>query len=386
MFYSCSKMDEYKEYAEGGEIVYPTKIDSLKILSGKYRAAVTGFVKVNKGMTSYRVYWNNRRDSVVVPVTLTEKIDTFYHVIPNLPEGPLNFEIRSYDDKGHSSVPTFVVGNVYGERFREGLFQRDVLDVKYSADNKVHFTLQDIAKEMGAYGIRVKYTNWDKKIVDTVFLTKEAAGVVSIANYLPGQPFSYSTVYKPEPSAIDTFTFDKYKTINTSKDISTYSLLNYKKPFTSSEYDGNRWGTLYGWITNSAAKNHSYSLGKVGGYASDNGGSAKLESGWGAADIVNGKIHQTITLPAGKYRFFARVSEDAWGGNIPGYIIANRGNSLSDYDNINSSTLLNSRKLTREDNSFEFELTSTTTVSLGYVVNMIGGAYLTIDYFKLEIL
>src|SRR5690606_28631215 len=93
--FACSKMDDYKKYVKGGELVYPTKIDSLKILPGKNRVAVSGMVAVNRGMTDFRVYWNNRRDSVTVPVTLTEDIDTIEYVISDLPEGPMNFEVRS---------------------------------------------------------------------------------------------------------------------------------------------------------------------------------------------------------------------------------------------------------------------------------------------------
>src|SRR5690606_21470169 len=133
VFSSCSKMDEYKQYVEDGEIVYPTKIDSLQILSGKNEVMVHGLVRLNRRMTSYRVFWNNRRDSIIVPVALTENVDTLKHVIKNLPEGTINFEIRSYDDKGHSSVPTYLVGNVYGDRFREGMFQRAILNYAFDS-------------------------------------------------------------------------------------------------------------------------------------------------------------------------------------------------------------------------------------------------------------
>jgi len=386
VFFSCSKMDDYKDFVKGGELVYPTKIDSLQILSGKNRVMLHGTVKVNRGMTSYKIFWNNRRDSVVVPVTLTDNVDTLTYVINNLPEGTINFEIRSYDDKGHTSVPTYLVGNVYGDRFREGMFQRSALNFTFDKDGKASLNLQDVSKDMGFYGVRVKYKNINNRQVDTVMLTSNIKGHAILKDYVLGTSIDYTTVYRPEPNSIDTFLYDQYRNVRIVGDVSEMLLKNYKKPFYPSDYDGNRWGTLLDWQTNSAARNHNHNGLMVGGFASDGGGSAKLEAGWGAGDIINGKIHQTITLPAGKYRFSTRVSEDAWNGDVPGYLIANRGNQLSDYTNINSGTRLNSVKLKNGDVSFEFELTEKTTVSLGYVVNMGPEKWLAMEYFGLECL
>ncbi|TJZ59970.1 DUF5013 domain-containing protein [Sphingobacterium olei] len=386
IFSSCSKMDEYKRYVEDGEIVYPTKIDSLQILSGKNQVMVHGLVRVNRGMTSYRVFWNNRRDSIVVPVALTENIDTLKHVIKNLPEGTINFEIRSYDDKGHSSVPTYLVGNVYGDRFREGMFQRAILDYAFDNEGKFNVTFQDVSKDMGFHGVRLKYRNVNDRQVDTVIVTTNVNASVALKDYVMGSTIDYATVFRPEPNSIDTFVYDKYIAFRVIGDVSEVYLKNYKKPFYPSDFDGNRWGTLLDWETNDAAKNHSFGNIMVGGYAYDGGGVAKLEAGWGAANIINGKIHQRILLPAGRYRFATRVTEEAWNGDIPGYLIANKGNQLSDYDNINSSTRLGSVKMTGGDVSFEFEVTETSTVSLGYVVNMTAEKWLTMEFFKLEIL
>lgn len=383
---SCSKMDEYKQYVEGGEIVYPTKIDSLEILSGKNQVMVHGVVSVNRGMTNYRIFWNNRQDSIVVPVELTGNIDTLTYVIENLPEGTINFEVRSYDDKGNSSVPTYLVGNVYGDRFREGLFQRAIMNSAFNKEGEFNITLQDVSKDMGFYGIRLKYKNIDDRQVDTVIVTPNIDATAILKDYIMGSTIDYTTVYRPEPNSIDTFVYNKYTAFRVIGDVSEVYLKNYKKPFYPSDYDGSRWGTLLDWETNAAAKNHWAGDILVGGYASDNGGSAKFEAGWGAADIINGKIHQTILLPKGKYRFSTRVTEDAWGGDVPGYLIANKGNQLSDYDNIDSNTKLGSVKMTAGDVSFEFEVTEISTVSLGYVVNMTAEKWLAMEYFKLEVL
>ncbi|WP_373564852.1 DUF5013 domain-containing protein [Sphingobacterium sp. E70] len=42
---------------------------------------------------------------------------------------------------------------------------------------------------------------------------------------------------------------------------------NYKTPFTATAFDGNRWGNLDHWITNTSMKNHN----GYGGFGSDDG-------------------------------------------------------------------------------------------------------------------
>lgn len=380
-------MDDYKKYVKGGELVYPTKIDSLKILPGKNRVAVSGMVAVNRGMTDFRVYWNNRRDSVTVPVTLTEDIDTIEYVISDLPEGPMNFEVRSFDVKGNSSVPTFLVGNVYGERFREGTFQRGVLSAAFNEAGEFNIGFQDVSKNMGFYGVRLKYTNNAGEEVDTVAVLSNTEASVLLKDYTIGNIINYATVFRPEPNAIDTFTY-AYESFHAAGDVSELYLKNYKRPFERSEFDGNRWGTLADWVTNDAMKHRDASSGRVGGYATDNGGTVKFEIGYGGAEIINGKVYQTVSLPAGRYRFTTNVAEQNWGDHVPVFLVANEGEQLPDYDALEAGESLASVRLTSGVVSVEFEITETSVVSLGFVVNEpnTDWRYLNLEYFKLDIL
>ena len=385
--FACSKMDDYKKYAAGGELVYPTKIGSLKILPGKNRVAVSGIVAVNRGMSSFRVYWNNRKDSVTVPVTLTEEIDTIEYVIPDLPEGPMNFEVRSFDAQGNSSVPLFVVGNVYGERFREGTFQRSVLSSAFNEAGEFIINFQDVSKDMGFYGVRLKYVNADNEAVDSVVVVPNVEATVVLDDYVIGSTIDYATIFRPEPNAIDTFTY-AYESFHGAGDVSELYLTNYKRPFDRSEFDGSRWGTLADWVTNDAMKHRDASSGRVGGYATDNGGTVKFEIGYGGAEIINGKVYQTVSLPAGRYRFTTNVAEQNWGDHVPVFLVANEGEQLPDYDAVESDASLGSARLTSGVVSFEFEVEEPSAVSLGFVVNEpnTDWRYLNLEYFKLDIL
>ncbi|MGY0036733.1 DUF4998 domain-containing protein [Pedobacter sp. NJ-S-72] len=102
---ACTKMDEYKtKFAAGGPIVYPGKIDSVKVLSGKNRVMITGLFTSDPQIVKYRVFWNSKRDSIEVPIIRTNGVDTAKLIIPNLPQGVMSFEVRTYDKLGHISL------------------------------------------------------------------------------------------------------------------------------------------------------------------------------------------------------------------------------------------------------------------------------------------
>ncbi|UZR98412.1 DUF5013 domain-containing protein [Chondrinema litorale] len=146
-------------------------------------------------------------------------------------------------------------------------------------------------------------------------------------------------------------------------DITAKYLKNTGYPFTSSEreYDGGRWGNLDNWQANDGAKSHN----GYGGFNSDAGGTFGLEAGWGSPSILNGKVYQTTTLPAGVYEF--AVAEWEWDGTgaDPAYFVVNLGSELPDIDNL--SDALNYVALSR--GVIEFTLSEESEVSLGVVVN-----------------
>lgn len=131
-----------------------------------------------------------------------------------------------------------------------------------------------------------------------------------------------------------------------------------------------RWGTLKEWKTNTSALSH----GGFGGFSSDNGGTMNMESGWGSPQILNGKIYQTISLPAGTYAF--DLSGGNWaGGELfskdPGYIVVAPGrDTLPDYNDIAGNTSVFHQLFAKPVQPLvNFELSAQTTVTLGVVVN-----------------
>ncbi len=92
-------------------------------------------------------------------------------------------------------------------------------------------------------------------------------------------------------------------------------------------------------------------------------------------DLKNGKVYQTITLPAGTYEFSVGMAghKETWNGrDDEGFLVVAKGNTIPDYETFKTTALswidLNGFKQT----GITFTLTEQTTISLGFLFNYIG--------------
>ncbi len=161
-------------------------------------------------------------------------------------------------------------------------------------------------------------------------------------------------------------------------------LSNAQWPFSRSEWDGNRWGNLSGgWITNEAMRSRGGGL--YGGYDGGWEGAANDKQSlgferWGESEtpIVNGKLYQTIDLPAGDFRFTMSLAGEnpiiSNQGSDPRYIVAAAGTTLPDMENLSSALASSSFAGLGNDGSksIEFSLDAPGKVSVGFVVSFTG--------------
>src|SRR5215217_4616411 len=112
---ACSKMtDSYDNFIEGGEIYYPGKAQSLTAYPGYNRITLSWLLVSDPKITRTTVYWNNKSDSVVIPVKRSGGVDTIRTTIAPISEGTYTFEVYTYDAKGNRSVKVDLISNVYG--------------------------------------------------------------------------------------------------------------------------------------------------------------------------------------------------------------------------------------------------------------------------------
>jgi hypothetical protein len=114
--YSCSDIDStQQEYLDRGEIYYVGKLDSLNIAAGWHRVEISGLMRYANTADKCIIKWG--KDSLVVSLKDLSVRDTLKILVPDLPEGPCQFFVKTYDTKGNESLEEEVNGIVYGENF-----------------------------------------------------------------------------------------------------------------------------------------------------------------------------------------------------------------------------------------------------------------------------
>lgn len=392
---ACRKMDDYKtKYMAGGAIVYPGKMDSVRVFSGKNRVEVLGLFTSDPKITKYRVFWNSRQDSVEVPVKRTQGVDTAKVIIPNLPEGPMTFEIRTYDAQNHASIPVDTAANVYGDLYQSSISNRPIVNAEMQSNGSALITWADADANSGIVNMEIQYQDKFNKAHDTLITSVATNATTSLPNFLIGSGINYRTVYLPNPTAIDKF-YVAYQQHGVKADVTSLYLSN-TGPYQRATFDG-RWGTLAApWVTNAAAKNKDN--GQNGGYSSDAGGVINWET-WNNTPVTDGIVYQATSspLPAGNYIVaFDEYSEiqsnssvycvAAAGGNgIP--VLANLSSSLGYVALYNNAVVGKTSPNINDTRSFTFTLTSAQVVSIGFLANIVGngnpGSYLQIKQIRL---
>ncbi|MBD1365394.1 DUF5013 domain-containing protein [Mucilaginibacter sp. ZT4R22] len=392
---ACTKMDDYKKkYEPNGAISYPGKLDSVQVFSGRNRVLLMGLFTSDPKIVKYKVYWNSKQDSIETPVTRTNGVDTAKLFIPNLPEGVMTFEIRTYDNGGNISIPVTLAGNVYGSLYQSSLINRGVAKAELQADGSALINWADVNADDGVLSMQIKYTDVANKLHDTLIVSQATGQSTSLPSYKAGASISYRTAFKPNKTAIDIFYTD-YQDQSVKAEVTSIYLSN-TGPFTRAT-PGGRWGVLAApWITNAAAKNKD---GRTnGGFSADEGGVINWET-WDNSPVVDGIVYQptSAALPAGTYQvsfsYYSEVQANstvycvaaAGGAGLP--VLANLTSSLGYASMYNGAAIGKTSPSAKETKTFEFVLTSPQVVSIGFLGNVVGsgnpGSYFQVTKLRL---
>jgi hypothetical protein len=363
---SCTKMDDYKKFTAEGEISYTGKLDSVRINSGKYRVLLNGLFLADPKVKKCVVYWNNKVDSIVIPVTRTDKVDTLKLFINNITEGVQNFVIYTYDAAGNKSIPVYKTGRVYGDRYQSTLSNRGINSAFTNESGVSIMELGGMDRVSGVFATEVIYVN-NANVEKTVRIPIDV-NTYTIPNFKEKGTIKFRTLFLPDTLSVDTF-YTAYENMYIPKfskvDVTTTYLKNVGPNVTASSINSaNRWGILADWVTSASVKNAS----GFGGYEKrSNVGFISLEAGWGLPNVTDGKIYQTITLPAGSYRMEIVMNDFNAGGSR--YIAVAEGTTLPNVANITSSSIAFSNL---ESKTLNFNIDQTKQVSIGFAANLTG--------------
>ncbi len=203
---SCTKYNDYKKYISAGEDTYPGKPDSLVAYAGHNRVLLSFILSPDPSIIGARVYWSNKADSLTLSIKAgSAAADTIRTYISGLAEGTVNFQVQTFDAAGNMSVPSLYTCNVYGDNYAATLLNIGTQSVAPIPPDMAMVVFGPLDFEDGLVGVRVSYTDDSGAAVDTVAALTQAAPFVMFPGATDGTVLTYSALYLPEPTAIDTF-------------------------------------------------------------------------------------------------------------------------------------------------------------------------------------
>lgn len=377
---ACKKMDEtYREYLEGGEIIYTSKADSLRAYPGHKRIMLAWRATTDPKVSKAIISWNNGANTK--EHTITPLIGKTWEevLLENMAEGDYTFEVVTYDAEGNKSVTTSTQGTVYGDTYTNTLQQRRIRNTAiYTTDETLE--IDWFAAPQDVIATEVAYTNFEGREHTVKIPASERISVLPEVEAFTS--FRYRTILLPDTLGIDTF-----KTEYVTIDPQTQFLRNpgnLTTGFERATYDGTKYGTLADWKANAAINNAGDGL--YGSYEfKSNMGKLSMQGGVAARPVfTNGKIYQTTTLPTGKYRFtVGNLSMSNNSTNARHQVVA-IGDEIPNRENLATQAFAYNSIANPQDVVLEFELTEKTRISIGFVASFTGGHWFDISAVFLE--
>jgi hypothetical protein len=196
-------MEIHEKYIEDGEIIYAPKVDTVAFLAGRERLMFRFRLYNSPNVRSVNLYWNDDRDSLIVPVTPTTGLDSTEVLLTGMPEKSYTFHVKTVDKYDHTSLITTDFGTSYGATFQGSLLHRRIREVTLTGeDGKISW----YAAAENLVGNEIRYeTPAGEKAVVWMPATEEA---VVCPGARAGSTFEYRSLFIPEEAAIDTFAVD----------------------------------------------------------------------------------------------------------------------------------------------------------------------------------
>lgn len=194
---SCdSQTSIYEQYIVPNGLIYPGPAHTVKAYPGYKRIKIAWLKSTDPRVQKAKIFWNNYTDSVEVPITAN--MDTISYIIEPIEENTYTFMIHTYDSEGNKSIPVEVLGEVYGDKYKDMLINRQLRDTYYDGQ---YLKLTWGNASDSEVGVRVSWT--DNNGANRSTLVDAETTETLIPNFNFDHPLSYCTVYMPDSFSID---------------------------------------------------------------------------------------------------------------------------------------------------------------------------------------
>jgi len=251
-FIACSrKIDDYKKFQKDGEVIYTGIVSNIATRPGNRRIMVSWNPSPDPSITRYALYWNNGRDSVIIPTTSSNTSDTIRAIVSqNLQESDVqSFLLYTYDATGNRSVgQRSGLTKMYGPIYESSLFNKQLLM------NTVPFQI------FGTDSVKLFLTKSDTTNIYTkVYYYKQDNTLdsattfgesITLNSFKLGTKAAIRSFFKPTATTIDTFkTRSADSTIQILFMPYTDTAIAYRYHATGTRYNYNSDGTPAGTAT-----------------------------------------------------------------------------------------------------------------------------------------
>ncbi|SIR11510.1 DUF4998 domain-containing protein [Maribacter ulvicola] len=204
--------EQHLEYIENGEIIYPTKVNNLKSLTGNNRVKIVGTLKNAFNVKKVVVTWGalEEEKQTYEYVRSEEEIDTLNLIVDNLGENVYTLQVFTMDGKNNTSLKTTIVERIYGSIYAENLIPRDVISIEIKTEDLVVLTFKSQDDSRLTRHTNIVYYNTSGEEVSKTISEEE--DTISLDSIDVNSALTYRTYYVPtaddfegNKTAIDSF-------------------------------------------------------------------------------------------------------------------------------------------------------------------------------------
>lgn len=211
---SCDEMNSlHQPYLDRGETIYTGAVDSLKAFGGNNRVKLKWQMNADPRVSNLIIRWNNRKDSLNLPVIRTaETVGIFMDSIllqENLEEGMNMFEFYTIDGKGNTSIVKEVSTEVYGLNFASAAALRaprkiTTIEALTTTMVKVIFNAVDESDLKETQLRYISYENNESGEFQSIEVENTTESVI-LEHVKLGDPVYYQSRFLPDKDALDGF-------------------------------------------------------------------------------------------------------------------------------------------------------------------------------------
>ena len=199
---ACSKMDAtYIDFIKKGSITYVGTPDSLKVYPGKNRLKLEWLIS-DPSATTAKIYWNNKSDSLTVPISADPGTNKMSVWLNDMREGSYSFDITLYDKDNNRSVVANTIGKVYGDNYVNTLLARPVKSAV--VDNEIA-TITWGAADVTVVATALVYNDKNGQQHSMIVPVTDVSTELLNYSLSAQETFQYRTLYVPDSLSLDTF-------------------------------------------------------------------------------------------------------------------------------------------------------------------------------------